>query len=230
MNRLVLASVLAGVSLAAHAADLSAEPPVVVDGVSPAVSDSFDWMGFYVGGNAGYLWGDSRIFITVGDFDEGSDTFDFGGFIGGGQIGYNFQTGPWVLGIEADLQYSDASGSTDGGCDNCVTKLEWFGTVRGRAGYAVDRLLVYATAGWAYGAVQDSATNPPFSHSETLTGGWAAGGGVEYGFAGNWTARMEYLYMDLGNSDTGPPNNIGGRYDENHIVRVGVNYLFNQNW
>src|SRR5262245_25507730 len=110
MNRLLLASVFAVVPLTAHAADLSAEPPVVDYGFSPAVSDSFNWMGLYAGGNAGYLWGESRIFITVGDFDEGSDTFDFGGFIGGGQIGYNFQTGPWVLGVEADLQYSDASG------------------------------------------------------------------------------------------------------------------------
>lgn len=91
--------------------------------------------------------------------------------------------------------------------------------MRGRVGYAFDRLLLYATGGWACGGIEDKI-NGTVANTETLTNGWAAGGGFEYGFARSWTARAEYLYMDLGRS------NLGFSYEKNQIVRFGVNYLF----
>lgn len=225
MKKLIVGTVFAALPFAANAADLYSPPPAAPY-YSPAVSSAFNFSGFYLGANAGYLWGDSYIFESVPLGDQ-SATFSRDGFIGGGQLGYNFQTGPWVLGAEADIQYSDSSGSVGGICapGTCAADLKWFGTVRARAGYAFDSLLVYATGGWAYGKVDTSA--PGISSSETLTGGWAAGGGLEWGFAPNWTARAEYLYMDLGRSDSGAPFNIGGEFKKNNIFRVGVNYLFN---
>lgn len=224
MKRLVLATALAAFPIAVQAADLYGLAPAPTYDHSAAKAGGFRWAGFYLGANAGYLWADSNLFETEGSDQSG--TFDRNGFVGGAQIGYNHQTGPWVLGLEADIQYSSSSGSTTVFCDGvCSAELNWFGTVRGRAGYAKDRLLIYATGGLALGGVRDSFPFPQFSSSETLTG-WAAGGGAELGFAENWTAKAEYLYMNLGSSDSGPPGLVGGKYDRNHIFRVGVNYLF----
>jgi outer membrane immunogenic protein len=225
MKKVLLASVFAAVPPAAHAADLYSPPPPAT--YAPAVSSGFNWSGFYLGLNAGYLWGETTLQEQL--MFTGPPAFDRDGFIGGGQMGYNFQTGPWVLGVEADIQYSDASGSTNAApCPpTCNADLNWFGTVRGRAGYAFDHLLVYATGGWAYGGIEQSAPGVGYSSSETLTGGWTAGGGFEFGFASNWTAKVEYLYMDLGSSSASPPFFVEGDYGKNNIVRVGVNYLFN---
>ncbi|HEY8139101.1 MAG TPA: outer membrane beta-barrel protein [Methylocystis sp.] len=170
-----------------------------------------------------------------------------GGVVGGAQAGYNFQFGQFVLGAETDFQGTSLSGGGNNspltlfptpypnlGGNNFLTpvgaitganiSLPWFGTVRGRAGYLVTpTFLVYGTAGFAYGDVQ------AWSFSNTRTG-WTAGGGVEWMFAPHWSAKAEYLYVDLdSNGRTGTFGwTFGNRFHPQlNVVRVGVNYHFN---
>jgi len=174
------------------------------------------------------------------------------GVVGGGQVGYNFQFNPSiVVGVEADIQGSSISGSgpgnssfypsplptpgTAGAVFNGVLtpvaaintsnlSLDWFGTVRGRAGWLfTPTLLVYGTAGFAYGGVS------AWGVSNTPTG-WTAGGGLEWMFAPNWSAKVEYLYIDLSSGGLSGANGWNYGYNfhpEINVVRAGVNYHFN---
>jgi outer membrane immunogenic protein len=198
----------------------------------------------------------------------GSDTLTPKGVIGGGQIGYNWQTSPnWVFGIEADLQGSDEKAShafsnafsfitpqqfavSGVATMDYAAKITWFGTVRGRVGYAYDRVMLFATGGLAYGGVNLAGTNTvsgtvagfPFlsvtgiGHSQ-VNAGWTVGAGIEGALGKGWSWKAEYLYLDLGSMDD--PDNLllsisttGGRvtthtnYTDN-IVRLGLNYRLN---
>jgi len=160
------------------------------------------------------------VFVPGG---AGSD--HSGGVVGGGQVGYNYQFGAGslgaglggiVVGAEADFQGTSIGGS--------VARLPWFGTVRGRAGYLfTPTLLLYGTAGFAYGGVD------VWGLSNTRTG-WTAGGGVEWMFMPNWSVKAEYLFLDL---DSGGATGTFGWNFGNHfhpqinVVRAGVNYHFN---
>jgi outer membrane immunogenic protein len=141
---------------------------------------------------------------------------DVDGWLGGGQIGYNWQSQRWVIGIEADLQATGEDGSlsicSTGACAAGASfatasyKLDWFGTVRGRLGYLVDRrLLLYATGGLAYGHFESDYSagvvgGPSSTLSDSSTkAGWVLGGGAEWAIDRNWLLRAEYMYMDLGN-------------------------------
>jgi outer membrane immunogenic protein len=153
----------------------------------------YSWAGPYLGGNIGWDWGSVDNNPTKPS-----------GFVGGVQAGYNWQTGPWVFGIEGDFQGSGASDTF------APWKFSnpWFGTVRGRAGYALNNILFYGTAGLAFGELQ----------------GQTFGLGAEIGLARNWSAKVEYLYVDLNDSNfliTGAQN--GYRFG---LVRAGVNYHF----
>ena len=167
-------------------------------------------------------------------------TFRTSGFVLGGMLGANYQVGSLVFGVEADDAWADASGfgtfAATGLCaGGCLTKSTWLSTVRGRAGYAFDRYLVYGTAGAAFGNVRASFSNDPVS-SATETG-WTAGAGIEVALARNWSAKAEYLFVDLSNGSctaecaianpNGPPliPNIVVKFNES-IVRAGLNYKF----
>ncbi len=168
---------------------------------------TYDWMGPYLGGNLGYAFG-----------SVDNNPTSPAGFTGGVQAGYNWQMGsPWVFGIEGDLQASAA----DDTFAPWKFSNPWFGTVRGRVGYAVDNVLFYGTAGLAFGEV----TGETFGLSESHTdAGWTAGVGAEFGFAPHWSAKAEYLYIDLSDtrfSITGMSN--GYQFG---LVRAGVNYRF----
>ena len=133
--------------------------------------------------------------ITAGDFNAT-------GALVGATLGYNMQTGVWVWGLEADFDYTWIKGRRRPcGARSCETQNTWLGTARGRIGYAWDRWLPYITGGAAFGSIK---TTPPApgSASETKTKfGWTAGLGIEYAFLGAWSAKLEYLYADLGNDD-----------------------------
>ncbi|MDF2972412.1 MAG: hypothetical protein K0R61_2862, partial [Microvirga sp.] len=189
MKKILLASVaLFGFAGAASAADLPmrAAPPAPIIAAAPL----FTWTGFYVGVNAGYGWSND-------DFDavDLADEDDDGGFVGGAQVGYNYQIGSFVVGLEGDIQYADfgADGTFDfdgdGVFDDDFDSSDWFGTVRARAGVAFDRALIYATGGFAFA---DDAN------------GWTVGGGVEYAFTNNLSAKIEGLYVNLDNDDDFP--------------------------
>jgi outer membrane immunogenic protein len=259
MKRFFLAtlSVLA-LSGAARAADMALKSPHAQAAAMTATVSN--WSGFYVGGNLGYGWGngntDFSFLPTPADFllNNGSLGIRSTGVIGGAQFGYNWQIGSLVTGLEADIQGSGIKGSvhpalTDAaGFLNVVSsehRLSWFGTVRGRLGVTVTPdLLLYGTGGLAYGHVDASANdqvsttaviNAPASVSKT-TVGWTAGAGAEWMFAHNWSAKLEYLYVDLGSESeigsfpppTDPKFKVGYTWHtQENIARVGVNYHFN---
>jgi outer membrane immunogenic protein len=256
---LTLTSVVALVS--AHAADMYRAPEGASykDEPAPYVS----WAGFYAGVNGGYGWSktidDSVTVVQTVANNTGviplHGLSPNGGF-GGSQIGYNWEgaiLGPRViLGIEADIQGADikdtssttgavvVGGTSNGRVVNASQKydLDYFGTIRGRLGYAFERALLYATGGFAYGGVDTSTdvTVPAdgdhahIARSRTETG-YAIGGGVEYNIAPRWTLKAEYQYIDLGSDKASgvfvtSPQNFGHISSDNafNTVRAGINY------
>ncbi len=228
MKRILLASVgliaLAGALGPAAAADL---PPMYGRAPSAYAAPFYNWTGFYVGLNGGGAFGSSSwSAVPVGSFNVS------GGLIGG-TIGYNWQYGAWVFGLEGDVDWTNISGTTNlggiGGCLvlTCQTRNDWLATARGRVGYAFDRWLPYVTGGLAVGNIQ--AGSPGFTGVDTANAGWTVGAGVEFAIAGNWTAKAEYLYVDLGNTACGtacafaPTNNVSLTAN---VVRGGINYRF----
>jgi len=198
------AAVFAAGVTAGQAADLSygSRAPYTVN--QPL--NAYSWAGPYIGGNLGYNWGDITHNVTRPE-----------GFAGGIQGGYNWQSGALVFGVEGDIQLN--------GADETFAPWKfsnpWFGTVRGRVGYAFNNVLFYGTGGLAFGGLRGETFGLSESHT---TAGWTAGVGAEFGFAPNWSAKVEYLYVDLSDtrfSITGLPN--GYQFG---LVRAGVNYHF----
>lgn len=225
--------VLAGASAPASAADLggSVYTPEPVD-TSPPVR-LFTWRGFYVGLNGGYAWGSGDPTVISDGINAGTiSAIDPSGFLGGGQVGYNAQFGNFVLGAEADIQGGWVDGSAAGvaglaGPASASSDLNWLSTLRARAGFAADRMLIYATGGVAWADMDLSANvgGTRFSGSDTLTG-YAIGGGVEWALDNNWTARAEYLYVDLDNARLTDGLNSATFDNAFHTMRVGINYKF----
>lgn len=222
----------------------------------------FTWTGFYIGVNAGASFGsgNNNDFVSHG-FSSGAPGTRYvssgnndTNFTGGGQVGYNWQAGPLVYGLEADFDYLGSQHGSIGVPSGAHTPYfvavngnnnNYLGTVRGRLGYAVDRALFYVTGGLAYGgsAGGGSVTYYPSSggpYAYTSSGnnsnvGYAVGGGVEYAFTPNWTARVEYLYVNRGNktltyaAPVGAPSGtyfVSSRKTADNLLRVGVNYKF----
>jgi len=222
MKQALLACVSAlALTGAASAADLSRKPPPPVTKAPPSYPVGYNWTGFYFGVNAGGGFGTSKW--------DSAGEFDVSGAIAGGTIGYNVQAGQWVFGIEGDYDWSNIKGdTTNAACPlGCETKTSWLATARGRLGIAFDRLLPYATGGVAFGDVKARTPGLPGA-SETKTG-WTVGGGLEFALGGNWTAKAEYLFVDLGKFDCGvacngiAPDNVSF---QSHIVRGGINLRF----
>ena len=230
---------------AAAAADLPTKAPIYK---APVVAPLYSWTGLYVGVNVGGSWGSQDGTLVVGGVAQDSTTHP-DGVIGGGQIGYNWQFNQWVLGLEADFQGSSQKGDGSffipgGGALLVIPptnisfsdRLEWFGTVRGRlgvTGWAGDRWLAYITGGWAFGhgtvsGTSSGAITTAISGSHDYSG-WTVGGGVEWAFYNNWSAKLEYLYIDFGDGPTTaltPTTSfVTGKMTDN-IVRVGLNYKF----
>jgi outer membrane immunogenic protein len=193
---------------------------------APLYVAPFSWSGFYVGINGGYGWGTSSWTDPVSGFSTGD--FDVNGALVGGTLGYNLQTGSWVWGLEADFDATWIKGTdtTTCGALGCQTSLPWLATGRARIGYAWDRWLPFITAGAAYGNIKMTT---PVDTSETANKlGWTAGVGVEYAFMGAWSAKFEYLYVDLGTT-TCSAATCGVDIDvgfKTNIVRAGLNYRF----
>ena len=210
---LVAAVAAFGFVNAASAADMPMKSP------APMMAPAYNWTGFYLGINGGYGWG-STTGAALPTF-TGSNPNITGGLVGG-QIGYNFQMGNWVLGLEADYDWANINGATLTGGSITVNNL---GSARGRLGYAWDRVLVYGTGGFAWGAMTGAGFG--VSESHTLTG-WAAGGGLEYGVTQNLSVKGEYLYTSLSAQNyfvglVGPPNDAGVNVS---TVRLGANWRF----
>jgi outer membrane immunogenic protein len=218
MKKYLLSSVAALGLVAAGAASAADLPSRKGPVVAPVYAPVFTWTGFYVGGNAGYAWGNVN---TNGGLAI-TNTGDLDGFVGGGQVGYNYQIGQFVLGAEADIQGGDLS--TGGTLGALRVKTDYFGTVRARAGFAFDRIMPYVTGGWAYGNVKSSIPALGVSSDNSHTGGWTLGGGVEYAITNNWIAGVEYLYVDLGEKRLqGTGTKVGTDFS---VVRARLSYKF----
>jgi outer membrane immunogenic protein len=248
-----IAAVIAafGFVSSANAADMPVKAPVYK---APMMAPLYNWTGFYIGLNAGYSWGrqDNDLVATATGTTIFSNSDHLNGFIGGGQIGYNWQVNQWVLGLEADFQGSGQKGDgtffiaaipgietvgTPAITFNYTDKLDWFGTVRGRIGYAMGATgnwLPYVTGGWAYGHGEISGTTTSLGVATSFSGsqdysGWTVGGGVEWAFLNNWSAKVEYLYIDFGDGPTVPVSAtrdiVSGKMTDN-ILRAGLNYKF----
>jgi outer membrane immunogenic protein len=209
-----------GVS-AVHAADLT-YPTDPVMAVTYG-STIFAWDGFYAGVNAGYGFGRATTNAP------GTPQMDMRGWEGGVQAGYNFNIGGFVIGAEADAQLSNISYSMMQ--NNQVTdalNLNYFGTVRARAGFAVDRFMPYVTGGFAYGQGSGSFSLNGGTFSETKNHlGWTAGLGVEVQATDNITGKLEYIYTDLGTqtyyAGLGFPQTANVNFG---TIRAGLNFHF----
>jgi outer membrane immunogenic protein len=230
--------VLAGVAillspLAAHSADLAVKAPP-----APVPAAVYNWTGLYVGVNGGWGWGRQDPLNLIADrFDRAS--FDISGGMIGGTFGAQIQQGYVVLGFETDLDWADITGNritvpTILGVSQPFTldvnsKIEAFGTARARAGVAMNNWLIYATGGAAFLKETAGATTIAGTACGTLgvlpscadshwRPGLAVGGGVEWGFASNWSAKAEYLYVAA--------MGTGVSTDHLNVVRGGINYKF----
>jgi outer membrane immunogenic protein len=214
-----------------QAADLPVPAVQAPSGYFPATPPT-DWAGFYVGLNGGYGLGSSNWTTAAGNSTGG---FKTSGGMGGGTLGLNLQTGSVVLGFEGDADWTAINGSSSNaycsifGAATCITKNSVLATARARVGYAFDRVLVYATGGGAFGNVL-TGFSPPGTFDNSLSFGWTGGAGIEVAFAERWTAKVEYLYLDLDHTactsaNCGPFVPVEASFTQS-IIRAGVNFRF----
>jgi len=267
MKKLLVAGIAAAAFCGAPAlaADLPTKAPARAY-VAPA--PVFTWTGFYVGGNIGGHWGSDKISSSTDPLgwtpagaafiDSNSPaTLNSDGVIGGVQAGYNWQAGSGVFGIETDANWLGGSSSrtwvssgvatpAPGDFMHNTSQADFLFTLRPRLGVTMDRALLYVTGGYAYGTVKTSdtfssfgGTTPASTSSTTGRSGWTVGGGLEYAYGNNWSAKIEYLYVDLGSFNSSIPScagcavgsdiTVNHKYTDN-IVRVGLNYKFGDPW
>ncbi len=251
MKKIALAAVaLSLVSAgAASAADMAVKAP------PPPVVAPYSWTGCYVGVEGGGSWGRNRSISNGTNNGTANGTLgslksegDFSGGIVGGTVGCNYQVNQWVFGIEGDYSWSGAQGSSNLVFPPFVAAFRedvsqnYIATIRGRLGWAFrPALMVYGTAGAAFADLRIHEFNPTAALGSAANigaaethqyAGWTAGVGIEWGFAPNWSAKFEYLYMDLGHQDffattvTSCCTFQNTRLTDN-VVRAGINYRFN---
>jgi outer membrane immunogenic protein len=223
MKNILAAVLMASVATTAMAADLprrSAAPAPAPVYVPPP----FTWTGFYVGANAAYGWSDYR--------GSGGNVFGkpAGGLLGG-TVGYNYQIGQIVIGVEDNLDWADMTkGRSFANGISTKSRVDAFNTLFLRGGYAIDRTLLFVEGGWSAGDLHnklyDSRNNIGVSESGWRNG-WGLGGGIEYAFTNNITARADYVYSQLQSKTDfgGTPYAVKSGLNVSQI-RVGVNYKF----
>jgi outer membrane immunogenic protein len=246
LSAAALVSFTAGLGGSAFAADTL--PPAAVAVTTP-VAATHDWTGFYLGANFGYGVGRNRskereLNLPNSVFNDEKFDLSPDGLLGGLQGGANWQIARWVFGVEADFQWRNRSDASfcGNGCSTfqgtlVTQQMPWFGTARGRFGYAADPALFYVTGGFAIARVETAVApydGPPPRYFpfgvNTTKSGWTAGAGVEAVISGPWTAKVEYLYLDLGDvaagGHTGGPVSAGQISSDvrSHVFRVGLNY------
>jgi len=228
----------------AGAADLPvrAPPPPL------PVPQGFSWTGFYIGANIGGAWANNNWTDTLSLTNFNGNN---GVFIGGGQIGANYQIGSFVIGGEWDFDWAANNNGGTGvaipavGTVVVTTNNHWITTVAARFGYAFDHVLLYgkAGAGWV-GSNNPAVTNVStgvsltcgnFTNCGNSNGGWLVGAGAEWMFVPNWSVKVEYDYLGLGNRTFSIPATApflaGDTFTANNrnvqMLKFGVNYLFN---
>jgi outer membrane immunogenic protein len=246
---LLSSAAIAALSTVSFAADLPARK------MAPApimAAPIFTWTGFYVGAQLGGAWTGDKVsdYATGGAF-LGSGKLDHSAIVGGVHAGYNMQAGAIVYGLEGDIEGTGLSKTSNSlfnpagvlfaGVYGYNTKIDWQGSIRGRLGYAAGPALFYVTGGVAFANVKTGYTSAAgaalaagsYSFSDTRAG-WTVGGGVEYAFNNNWSARVEYRYTDFGSftdvTAAAPVTFWSGESIKHKLteqaVRVGISYKF----
>ena len=236
----------AGASPRAFAADMTvtpgpfAPPPAYPPAVTPGplapppaypLAKVYDWTGFYVGINGGGAFG-TVPWNSAPNQVTGSQSMS-GGLLGG-TAGYNLQTGePYVLGVEADLDWADMKTSTApaacaglGGSGICELRDPLFATTRLRFGYAFDRFMPYVTGGVAIAWLKADIVGQPFGQAPATQLGWTAGAGLEYAITDALRAKLEYLHADVNGFSCNAPcggGPVSFNYNTN-VIRAGLNY------
>ena len=243
MKKITLAALaLATAATAATTASAADLAPRYTKAPPVAIVSAYNWTGCYVGAEGGGTWGRSRqtnLDPATGAPRDITNPFDMSGGLVGGTVGCNYQVSNFVFGAEGDGSWTNASGSSHNilpfnTASTASTYERAFYTMRGRAGIAFDRVLIYGTGGAAAADVGISASAPLLFGSQNQTvWGWTAGVGIEWAFVQNWSVKAEYLYADFGNPAFFNPapapafaNRAGGVHLTDDIVRVGVNYKF----
>lgn len=230
LSTVVAAIFGAGAGSIALAADMALKAP-------RAPAFQYNWSGFYVGANGGYgtagsNWVDDP---SLGSTDLGGHRTT-GGFAGG-QIGYNWQYGIAVVGLEAEFDWASLNGNHVGPLLHSLnTKVTTLGTITGRLGVAYwDRALLYAKGGLGFAQFKyddfvtvGGALN---GSSNSSRWGWALGAGIEYGFAQNWSVKVEYDYLGFKVHSVNFAGGVAGAYVQDirndiQLVKAGINYRF----
>jgi outer membrane immunogenic protein len=213
----------AGVALGAQAASAADMSRPVYKAPPPAVVAAYNWSGFYIGGHIGYGWSSEEATDVLTAVSGAPDP---DGFLGGVQAGYNWQVDRWVFGIEGDWSWTGASGSAAPfGTFFVNSDHSWYATLTGRLGYAWDSWMWYVKGGAAWADAEYSVAG--FGSLSDTRVGWTIGTGVEWAIAPNWSAKLEYNYLDFG-KDTYNIVNWGPVDVDSqvHLVKLGLNYRF----
>jgi outer membrane immunogenic protein len=245
MKRMLIAGALAlaatGQALSADLPPMAPPPPRAPVAYVPVAPAIYNWSGIYIGINGGYGFGKSSM--TGGPLPTGapgtisSGSYNVTGPLVGGTVGANYQFGQFVLGVEADGDWTQLKGtSSSTGCGGpafiCETDNSFLATVRARAGFAWDRVLFYGTGGGAFGDITAKVPTATGVFSSTQRNfGWTAGAGIEFAITENLTAKAEYLYVDLGNNSCSPVCFAGVASTTTpltlNVARAGLNFKFN---
>lgn len=177
--------------------------PVKARSAPPPVKLPYDWSGLYIGGHIGYLWGRTRVEEDGVVTEPNAST---SGAIGGALVGYNWQSGPWVFGLEGDFGWTNANGTGTATPPPVATlpntyDVNWTGHVRGRFGYAFDNWLLFIAGGFAVADFQFHEGGSSIIATGARYNGWSIGGGAEVALTRNIVGRIEYLYDDFGHKD-----------------------------
>jgi outer membrane immunogenic protein len=237
---------LLALSMAANAADVGARPPVYAPPPAYVPPPLFSWTGFYIGGNIGGAWGRGDVTDSLFGLNFGNASNN-GVFIGGGQLGFNYQFSNFVLGVEWDFDWAGNNNNTGNGVlipgvgtIQATSNNGWITTLAARFGVTNGPWLFYGKAGGGWvGNNNFTITNVTTGTSITTSNndtnsGWLVGAGIEWAFAPNWSAKIEYDFLGLNSRTFTVPDGgffAGDTFTTSNpnvqMVKVGINYLFN---
>lgn len=245
--RYVRLFLLAGIACVSAVPAIGADLPRKAPVMAP-VAAIYNWSGFYVGGHVGGAWGEenSTIVSAPGILTPGTlVTFEPSGFLGGAQVGANWQFGTWVLGAEFDWSWTNANDTVlvptllPGVSGRAAKDINWFATATARLGYTMNNVLIYAKGGAAWVEVDYAVAGVTTAGGVVVFGpaliddrrvGWTVGAGIEFGIIANWSAKIEYDYLDFGAEQytfTAPGATATTSSEiQMHLVKGGINYRF----
>ncbi len=240
MKKLLLAGIVGTAITTAGLASAADFPPGFTPPYTPSqppIVTYYSWTGFYIGGNVGGAFSNGTI---TDNLTGTGSSVNHSKVLGGGQIGVNYQTSWLVWGAEAEFDWTSLNVTSskfvspvNGNTLQASANTQWITTLAARLGVAADRWLFYGKGGGAWvknnATVTDWTTNTSVSAS-SINGGWLAGGGVEFAFTPDWTARIEYDYLGLKSWTASSPFLGGDAFNVNHNMQIltgGVTCKFN---